>query len=1631
MRARTLLTALACSASLLTAVAPAGAQVVIMRKMMPFKPGAEPVFESPVTTTPGSEPVVVNPNAYYSWVVSPWKQVGVCGSQGVQTRVVSCKRTDGTIVPDSRCVGNGSGPKPIASQPTEITQTCGYQWDAGAWVDPGSSCTSSEPQTRDVVCRRSDGKVAEDAACGDGKPARTQSVADYSACTFKWSTGAWSDPTSQCGASTQTRGVLCVRSDGTKASEDMCAAAGAKPPETQEAYVVSGCAANWMPSPWGSPVPACGTSTQTRDVPCVRADGVAVDAAQCTLEKPATSQPVKDYTTCIDGRTPENPFGWTVGEYGAFSTTCGQAVRTRSVTCTDDDGKAVAETNCRLTKPVASVSSYETSSCTLSWQIGDYGPVQPACGATVSTRSVVCMRSDGKPQSDSSCGTRPQSTQPATDYSACTFGWATGAWSPWSSTCGAGVQTRSVGCQRSDGTAADEALCRQTKPASTQDGYQTTGCSFSWKIGPYDSPSACGDVTQTRSVQCVRSDGEVIDDATCAAVVTKPVTTTIAKDYTACSYSWAVGAYGAWSTTCGRATSNRSVVCQRSDGSTVSDASCASVGTKPIGVQTSDQTASCTFSWVSGPYGNVVPACGASVQNRTVTCTRSDGTAADPASCTGTKPVSQQAATDYNGCGFTWEVGSWNSAELCGESATQTRSVQCRRSDGTAVADGSCIVGGSGPKPAVAQTVSSFSGCGYAWKTTTGAWSSTCSDSATRINTVVCQRSDGAAADDSMCAGQAPPRQETQGVYSSCTFAATYSTTFGACTPTATNSPLGIQTAPITSCVRSDGTTVANSLCNPQVTSKSCSTSTGDRYVREAYYLKDPASYSPTVPQINVSNSSSVRLLVNSLICWDYTNSTSVVMSSCSTAKGVQTYDIVTVPATYVSDLREIWVDQSNLLAAAPHAVDFVSYSISQMCTGGYGGSLQVKDPSTGQNSSWTLRCGKPDTSNHYARSPYSLGDPVNVLSSFPQLRWANPSYSGTSVKLAVQGTICRDTITGQNAAAAKCQYLPGPSVYDLTSVPAVYVKDLREIYVTQADLQTALGYGTYFDYRYSVSSVCTSGFGILIGPSNSDYQSWTLRCGTPDRPDRYVRSPYTLTDPASVFNSSSPYYRVNVNNASSLRLGVQNTICRDTTTGQNAASTKCQYLLNGANIYDLASVPATFVADLREIYVNREDLQSALGFGSYIGNNALNSACNGYGMAIWDGSQFNTWTMKCGVADTPDHYQRYAYTISDPTSVFNSSSPNYKVNTTSETSVFRLAVLNTSCRDMTTGTNVSSKCTYLPTGANVGDIKAIPATYVKELRDIYVSQADLQSALGLGSYIGNSSVASACNGYGVAIWDGSTFQTWTMKCSAPDSPDHYVRSPYSLDDPTNVFNSGSPNYKANTTAETSVLRLGVLNTLCRDTTTGQNASSTKCQYLSSGANIGDLKSIPATYVKDLREVYVSQADLQAALGYGAQIRNTSITSACNGYSLNIWDGTTFQTWTMRCSAPDAPGNYQRVASSYADAYSYYQDASKRTLNDTTKPAYWVSVNGTQCRNVATGASVSGKCDYLPTGAKAYDVMSVSASWNTTAKTATVSKADLKALSPLASDSAFMNTVCGRSFTVANGTTGTYTLVCQ
>ena len=1530
--------------------------------------------------------VILNPPAdnseagYYSWRTTPWNQTGACGDVGPQTRTAWCERTGGQKVADSFCFGNGSGPRPVESMNAVNTQTCEYQWAPGEWQGAIPSC-GAVSQTREVSCVSKNGVVGDSANCKGTIPDRSQTVTNYNGCEFMWAAGSWKPLMKFCGDVDQTRDVYCRASNGSQVPSEYCANSG-EPPETTFTY---------------------------------------------------------HFPTCNpDGTIDSNARGWVTGEWTkAPENACAKFVVSRQVQCVTGEGVVVNDAECSTSKPKTTDEQEVTTNCSYSWQSGPTMPAPRGCGTVFATRSVNCVRTDGLAVNGEACGlgSKPESQFATTDYSQCKFEWKIGEWSEWSQQCGEATRTRAVMCQRSDGGTVEDAQCSGTRPSSTETSYMTTGCGIEWSASPWRSESTCAKMTnKTRDVACRRSDGQILEDSQCSG--TRPLEQMKEDDFSTCGYTWSVGEYGEPAANCGKTTISRTVACQRSDGEKVPEEQCGAAGEKPGDKQEVEVTTGFGYAWEPGEWSAPLAACGASVRNRVNKCVRSDGTAVAASFCTEAEPARSESAQDYSTCTYKWSVSQWNNDGSCGDSAVQTRKVTCQRSEGTDVAETFCA--SAGTKPAATQTVTDYTGCTYEWKSVPGTWSSTCSTSATRTNIVTCGRSDNTTVGDEYCSEAKPPVSETKENLTQCTYVGTYDN-WTTCRSDTPGSTAGKQTGTLTSCRRSDNTTVANSFCEATQV-RDCSVNV-DRYARVANIVQDAALSPSTYAQTTQVNSAVLKLAVRSTICWDKQTNTEVGAATCANLPtGANIYDIVEIPTTIIPSLREVYVNQADLQAVIPYGGTVTGYPISSICGGANVSIVRIQEASG--TSGYGINCGAPDNPSKYIRAANYLGDPE----SYAATKDKNTSYSASTLSFAVADTTCWDSSKNAAANKSKCQYLPtGASLYDIIGVPATFVSEFREIYVNKADIQATTPYGGGV-IGNTPDVFCNAGWTVKIGPAGGTKQSWTVRCGAPEAPSSYARAADNLQDPYNYSALPASSRTGNVETKSALNFMVANTVCRDLTKNATASSaSKCQYLTTGANLYDLIAVPATFVKELREVYINIDDVSAAIPYGGTALGQAITNFCStGRNINILTSAgQAQTWTVRCGTPDNAANYRREIYTLGDP-SRFTSSQINYNTYNKEGASSLRLTVTSTTCIDTRNGaTATPAKCQYLATGPNVYDYLDVPGVQVPKLREIYVQPEDIIQrapyAYTIGAYnssssqIGNSAFCTQGLGYLTYVGNTSTNYVSTLRCGPVDSELNYEKRGRMVGDP--YFQTALTTAQKNVNVSSSPkFTFSVAATSCIDKRTGAVAANSKCDYISTLDNINDMFEVEATYVDGLREVYFDKNQLLSkypnltALNY-ANGSSASLSNLCNGNALYVQGPAGRVAYKGYCDRPvDSAEAYTYQAIRFGDPYSYYYPT--RVTNQSTSGNLIYAVAIARCYDQRTGAVATdqNKCDYIAKPVTVNTHFTIGATWDTTAKTVTVSRAAIKAQQNAVVPDAAYNDICGANW---NSNIGTVKVVCQ
>lgn len=396
----------------------------------------------------------------YSWTPGPWSEPSsTCSATAESTRTIGCTRSDGEAVDASFC---SAATAPPTKQTQESYSGCTYGWTPGTYGEWSSRCSASATRTREVRCTRSDGSAASSEQCSGAKPATQETSAVYEGCTYAWSAGEWSTPSTCAAGVSKTRTVTCMRSDGTPSDPSTCGQQ-TRPADVEALPDYAGCTYAWSPSygPWSS---TCSdNATRSLISTCVRQDGATVADTLCTATRPSGTQTAAVYTGCS--------YAWSAGNWSDWSGHCTPAsTRTRSVTCLRGGTSTVDASLCdAAAKPADSESHADYSQCGYVWSTGEWQTPSSMCSATATqTRTVTCTNSGThETAADTLCtDAKPSATKTTPTYAGCTFSWKTGEWGSWSSTCSnTATRNRTVECVRSDGTTVSYGDCPGTMPA--------------------------------------------------------------------------------------------------------------------------------------------------------------------------------------------------------------------------------------------------------------------------------------------------------------------------------------------------------------------------------------------------------------------------------------------------------------------------------------------------------------------------------------------------------------------------------------------------------------------------------------------------------------------------------------------------------------------------------------------------------------------------------------------------------------------------------------------------------------------------------------------------------------------------------------------------------------------------------------------------------------------------------------------------------------------------------------------------------------------------------------------------------------------------------------------------------------
>ncbi|XP_051531405.1 A disintegrin and metalloproteinase with thrombospondin motifs 9 [Myxocyprinus asiaticus] len=429
------------------------------------------------------------------WEYSPWSECSRSCGGGTRRRSAVCGKS-AEAVDESKCNPQDK----LAVQP--CNEFLCPQWKTGEWSECLVTCGKGYKH-RQAWCQFGEERL-DDRFCDSSKPESVQACQQQECAS--WQVGPWGQCTTTCGPGYQLRAVKCVVGSYGSVMDDSECNAATRPTETQDCEL-SQCPVThpvapetkvmshpvhktqWRFGSWTQCSATCGKGMRMRYVSCRdQQGGVAEESACLHLPKPPASE-VCSIVACGQ---------WKVLEWTACSVSCGQGTTTRQVACVNFNDQVVELSECDPDDQPAAEQECAMPQCpSRSSNHGGFSP-NPDSRKKVVTTGQTDRNRAGKPQSHQ---------------------WRTGPWGACSSTCAGGFQRRVVVCQDENGYPANS--CDESTQPIEQRSCESGPCP-QWFYGSWGECSeSCGGGIKTRLVTCQRPNGERFNDLSCE-ILDKP-----------------------------------------------------------------------------------------------------------------------------------------------------------------------------------------------------------------------------------------------------------------------------------------------------------------------------------------------------------------------------------------------------------------------------------------------------------------------------------------------------------------------------------------------------------------------------------------------------------------------------------------------------------------------------------------------------------------------------------------------------------------------------------------------------------------------------------------------------------------------------------------------------------------------------------------------------------------------------------------------------------------------------------------------------------------------------------------------------------------------------------------------------
>ncbi|XP_033117455.1 A disintegrin and metalloproteinase with thrombospondin motifs 16-like [Anneissia japonica] len=251
--------------------------------------------------------------------------------------------------------------------------------------------------------------------------------------TFSWAI-VFSSCSRTCGNGIQVANIICRSDIKDIQVADVNCNIITKPiqPGDRSCYLQS-CPTRWSTGSWSDCSTDCGTGFQTRSVQCLSTVRVGSEDPIAESECDAANKPVSS-RSCTGELCPS----WKIGDWSACSVVCGGGFQTREVFCamqTNGQQKILPDSDCTNFKPDTTQSCIGSDCSTALWKIGNWGTCSSTCGYGVQTREVECIR-NGVPSSDTYCSSDAKPILSRICFVTCrSASWLTSIWGPCSANC--------------------------------------------------------------------------------------------------------------------------------------------------------------------------------------------------------------------------------------------------------------------------------------------------------------------------------------------------------------------------------------------------------------------------------------------------------------------------------------------------------------------------------------------------------------------------------------------------------------------------------------------------------------------------------------------------------------------------------------------------------------------------------------------------------------------------------------------------------------------------------------------------------------------------------------------------------------------------------------------------------------------------------------------------------------------------------------------------------------------------------------------------------------------------------------------------------------------------------------------